>query len=156
MTLLDAQEYDPRPARRRKQWLLTSALALLAALAFWFFFRNWPEEHAVNNFFAAVEQKNFETAYGLYQGDADWKQHQEKFGRYPFNQFYLDWGPAGEYGAITSHHVDCSIEPPRKDGHASSGVIVVVTINQRKESKSMWVDKKSKFITDSMQRAECQ
>ncbi|HYL93180.1 MAG TPA: hypothetical protein VEW69_08480 [Alphaproteobacteria bacterium] len=156
MTLLDAQEYDPRPARRRNRLIATGVVVLFAGLVIWFFLRNWPEERAANKFFTAIEQKDFESAYGLYQGDPDWKKHPEKYPRYPFSQFYLDWGPAGDYGAITSHHVDCSIEPPKKDGHSSSGVIVVVTINQRKESKSIWVDKKTKSITDSFQRAECQ
>ena len=103
----------------------------------------------INHFFAALEQKNFDKAYGVYYADPDWKQHPQKYNQYPLAQFVLDWGPSGDYGPITSHHIDCATEPPKKDFQSSSGVIVVVTINRRNESTSLWVEKKSKTITTS-------
>ena len=84
-------------------------MALVATLLVGFAgtFRNWPEEHAVDKFFDALQQQNFEQAYGVWMNDADWKQHPDKFSRYPFTDFMKDWGPAGlrfrqwgrEYGA---------------------------------------------------------
>jgi hypothetical protein len=155
MTLLDAKEFDPRPG----QWLRRSIAGLLALIvvtwAIWFFFRYWPEEHAIDNFFQAIEQKNMEKAYAIYQADPDWKKHPEKYPNYPFTQFTNDWGASGEFGVITSHHVDCSIEPPSVDYTRASGVVVVVTINHTTRPKSMWVEKAAKTITESYIQAEC-
>jgi hypothetical protein len=147
MTLMDAKQYDPRPAQRRKRIIAIIVVIIVVPLAVWFFFfRYWPEEHAINKFFQALEQKDLERAYGIYQGDPDWKQHPQKYSNYTLGQFTVDWGPAGEYGPITSHHVDCALKPKAN----SSGVVVVVTINQRKAApRSMWVESKSKAITDS-------
>lgn len=147
MGLLDAKEYDPRPAQRRRRLIGLALLAVIIAGLVWWFFRYYPEERVVNKFFEAIEQKDFDRAYAIYQGDPDWKQHPQKYGQYTISQFTLDWGPSGEYGPITSHHIDCATEPPKHGFQSSSGVIVVVTINKRAESSSLWVEKKSKAIT---------
>jgi hypothetical protein len=151
MSLLDAKEYDPRPAQRIKRIAAISAVVLFAGLALLWFFRYWPEEHVVNKFFDAIERQDYETAYGIYHADPDWKQHPQKYSDYALPQFKLDWGPSGEYGTITTHAIDCSTEPKVK----GSGVIVVVTINKRSESTSLWVEKKSKTITTSPWQALC-
>jgi hypothetical protein len=154
MALMDAKEYDPRPAQRR--WRLIGALAavVVAGLIFWWFFRYWPEEHAINKFFEALEHQDFETAYALYNADPAWKQHPDKYKDYSFPQFKLDWGPSGDYGPIASHTIDCATELKRRDSSAS-GVIVVVIINHRSEPTSMWVEKKNKTITLSPWQALC-
>jgi hypothetical protein len=153
---MDAKEYDPRPAQRRKRIIISAILAVGIPLATWyFFFLHWPEEHVVDKFFQALEQKDFDTAYGLNRGDPAWKQHPEKYSSYTINQFTLDWGPSGDYGPITSHHVDCSLEPASKDFASPSGIIVVVTINGRAEPKSMWVEKKDKAVGDSPYTVQC-
>ncbi len=158
MSLMDAQEYDPRPVQRRKQLIATIVLAIAIPLATWYWYFHvhfGPERKAVNNFFEALERKDFATAYGINRGDPDWKQHPEKYSGYTLGQFTLDWGPSGDYGPITSHRVDCSLEPPKKDFFAASGVVIVVTINGRAESKSMWVEKKSKSVSDSPVTMQC-
>jgi hypothetical protein len=156
MGLMDAQEYDPRPAQRRWRLIVIAVIVIAVPLGVWyFFFYYWPEEHVINIFFQAIEQKDFETAYGIYEADPDWKQHQDKYKEYTFNQFRLDWGPQGDYGVITSHNVDCSTELPKKDFQTASGVIVVVTINKRAETKSLWVEKKSKSISLSPREVLC-
>ena len=71
MGLMDATEYDPRPAQRRNRLIVGLALAVVLAGIFWYFFRYWPEEHVINKFFEAIESNNMETAYGLYNGDPD-------------------------------------------------------------------------------------
>lgn len=155
MGLLDAKEYDPRPAQRR--WRAVAALVIVAVVAFlvWWLLRYYPEERAINRFFQAIEQKKFDVAYGLYFADPDWKQHPQKYDQYPLSQFILDWGPSSEYGVITSHKIDCATEPPKKAYRSPSGVIVVVSVNGRPEGTSMWVEKKSKSITLSPQEVEC-
>src|ERR1051325_6449693 len=155
MGLMDAKEYDPAPSQKRNRLVVSALLVLILGLILAFWFRYWPEKHTIDRFFHALEAKNFEQAYTLYEADPDWRQHPDKYKDYSFNQFVLDWGPSGEYGPITSHHVDCATEPPKKGSQSPSGVIVVVTINGRQEPKSMWVEKKSKSITTSPWEALC-
>lgn len=147
MGLMDAQEYDPRPAKRRR--LLAAIFALLAtvALTLWLSLRYWPEKRAVDRFFHAIEDGNLDQAYGLYTGDVSWPQHPDGHRNYTPEQFRRDWGPSGDYGAITSHHVECVTDPPKRTSGSASGVIVVVTINRLSERRSLWVEKDSKSIT---------
>ena len=44
---------------------------------------------------------------------------------------------------------------PKKDFVSSTGVIVVVIINGRQETRSMWVEKKAKTVGDSPMKALC-
>jgi len=161
MGLMDAPEYDPKPETRRKMLALAAVVGVVVILAFYFMvyplIRNWPEERVVNQFFQSIEQKDFEKAYGFYFADPDWKQHPDRHPAYTFNQFYLDWGPGGEYGQIAKHHVDCSKEPDKKGFIEATGVVVVVTINDRHDvPKSMWVEKKSKEVSTSPLEGSCQ
>ena len=57
MSLLDAKEYDPRPAERRKRIIIIAILLIIVGSIGWYFFRYWPEEHVVNKFFQALQQK---------------------------------------------------------------------------------------------------
>jgi hypothetical protein len=159
MALMDAKEYDPRPAQRRWRLAGIAAALLLVFLVFWFWpsgrFRYWQQWSVADRFLAALEQKDFDAAYGIYFADPDWKQHPEKYARYTINQFKLDWGPQGDYGAITSHRVDCALELPKKDFASPTGVVVVVIINNLHDTKSMWVEKESKTITDSPRKVLC-
>jgi hypothetical protein len=144
MSLMDAKEYDPRPAQRRLRIIGVLVLVAAAVALYLYLTRYNSEKRVINHFFTALEQKDFEKAYGIYQADPDWKQHPEKYSGYTLGQFTLDWGPSSEYGVITSHRVDCALKPKSN----ASGVVVVVTINNRAEPHSMWVETKSKTITD--------
>lgn len=155
MGLLDAKEYDPRPAQRRWRLVAIAIIVAIAAFLVWWFFRYYPEERAINKFFQAIERKDFDTAYGLYFADPNWKQHPQKYDQYPLSQFRLDWGPSSEYGVITSHKIDCATEPPKKAYRSSTGVIVVVSVNNRPETTSMWVEKNTKSVTLSPQEVLC-
>jgi len=155
MALMDAKEYDPRPAAKRRKIIATVVVAAIAISVYLYLTRYDSEKKVINNFFQAIEQKDFDKAYGIYQGDPDWKQHPEKYSKYTLGQFTVDWGPSSEYGAITSHLVDCVLEPPKKEFASPSGVVVVVIINNRAEPRSMWVEKKSKTISDSPVSVAC-
>jgi hypothetical protein len=147
MALLDAKEYDPRPRQRLMRLIGAAVVVAILAIVGWFIFRYKPEKDVINNFFQAIEAKNFEQAYGIYNADPDWKQHPQKYNNYTYNQFLLDWGPSGEYGAITSHKIECATEPKKRGFQSPSGVIVVVRINNRGDkTESFWVEKKSKTI----------
>jgi len=142
-TIFTAKEYDPAKGRRKRQILvaIVSLAVILASLLY--IFRYWPYEHRVNQFFTALEKQDYKQAYALWQNDPAWEQHPGKFKNYPFSEFCQDWGPSGEWGAITSHKIEGSATP--KGG--SSGVVVVVTVNQRVEPARLWVEKKDKTLT---------
>lgn len=160
MGLLDAKEYDPRP-KRRLMWLIGSAI-VIAILVWvgWLLFRYQPEKNVVNKLLEAIEAKNFEQAYGIWNADPDWKQHADRYDKYTLSQFMLDWGPSSEYGVITAHSIECATEPPKKGFKSPSGVIVVVKINNRADPKDevdLWVQKKDKWIGFSPEnRVLCQ
>lgn len=155
MALMDAKEYDPRPAQRRNRIIATAVVVVLAVAVYLYLTRYDSEKKVINKFFQAIEQKDYDAAYGIYFADPDWKQHPEKYTAYTINQFKLDWGPQGEYGTITSHQIDCALEPPKKDFVSPSGVVIVVIINNRAEPRSMWVEKKSKTVSDSPVTVAC-
>jgi hypothetical protein len=142
-TIFTAKEYDPEKDRRKRQIILAviSLAVILGCLLY--VFRYWPYEHRVNQFFTALEKKDYKQAYAIWQNDPTWEQHPDKFKNYPYSEFYQDWGPAGEWGVITSHRVEGSTAP--RGG--SSGVVVVVTVNQRAEPARLWVEKKDKTLT---------
>ncbi len=139
-TIFEAKPYDEARARRRRIWISSIIVAVLVIAFLLWWFRNWPEQHRVDLFFDAIQAQNYEQAYGIWMNDPNWKQHQEKYKLYPFGEFYIDWGPGGEWGLVKSHHVD---------GVAStggSGVVVVVTVNGRAEPARVWVEKGDKTM----------
>ncbi len=91
MTLLDAQPYDTAKARRRKIQVIAVVAAVLVLAALAWMYRNWPEEHAVDKFFTALQHQDYETAYGIYFNDPGWRQHQQKYSQYTYADFYRDW-----------------------------------------------------------------
>jgi hypothetical protein len=142
-TIFTAREYDPDKERRRRQTVLAilSIVIILGGLAY--LFRFWPYEHRVGGFFNALEKQDYKQAYAIWENDPNWEQHADKFKDYPFPEFYRDWGPDGEWGPIRSYKIEGATTP--KGG--SSGVIVVVTINDRVEPARLWVEKKQKTLT---------
>ena len=145
MTLLDAKQYDPARERRRIIRIASAIFVTLVLSWLAWMYRNWPEERVVDRFFAALEQKNYEAAYAVWMHDPDWKQHTEKYSTYPFNDFYRDWGPGGEWGLIKSYKVYGSVNP----SGGGSGVIVEVVVNERSEHARLWVQKSDKTLTFS-------
>lgn len=144
MTLLDAPLYDPAKARRRKI-LIASVIGIVIVLAaLGWFYRNWPEEHAVDKFFTALQHQDFETAYGIYFNDPGWRQHQQKYPQYTYADFYRDWGPGGEWGLIKSHRIYGSANTKNFGG---GGAVVEVIVNERAEHARMFVQKSDKTLT---------
>lgn len=143
-TIFTAPDYNPQRERRKKVIVVAAAAAILIVGVFAYLYRNWPEERVVNHFFSALVNKDFEKAYGIWLHDPDWKSHPQQYAQYPYKDFYRDWGPGGEWGIIRSFHVDGSANPK-----AGSGVVVVVTVNDRKEQARIWVEKKDKTLTFS-------
>lgn len=151
MTLFEAEQLDPKvEARKRlaKRIVLTLVvLAIVLAPVLWYF-RNWPEEHVVDKFLAALEQKDYKQAFALWNADPEWEQHVDRYKEYPFGRFQLDWGPSGDYGEIKSHKIFGSAEPRSKVTNVT-GVVVAAQINNRAEPACLWVEKKTRTISFS-------
>ena len=136
MTLLNAPAYDPTRDKRNRSILIGAGVILLLAIVLclggyiaghgWFF-SNLPTEHRVNEFFSALQAKDYAKAYGIYQNDADWQQHPGKYS-YSLKRFTEDWTTDSPVNApITEHHVDIS----KTDGTGTfgTGIIVAVRVN---------------------------
>lgn len=141
-TIFEAKPYDAAKARRRTIWISSIVATVLIITFFLWWFRYWPIEQRVDKFFDALQAHNYEQAYAIWMNDPNWKQHPEKYARYPFNEFYIDWGPGGEWGLIKSHKVDGAAQPHG----GGSGVIVVTTVNDRAEKSRIWVEKSDKTM----------
>jgi hypothetical protein len=144
MTLLDAQVYDEAKARRRRRIIIIICVAVAVVAGALWFLRNWPEEHVANLFFTDLQKQDYEGAYGVWMHDPQWKRHPEQYKRYPYNEFYSDWGPGSEWGVIKSYEIYGSAAP--KGG---SGVVVEVIVNGRAEHARVWVEKGDKSMSFS-------
>jgi hypothetical protein len=144
MTLLDAPIYDPAKARRRRILIAAAIVGVLVLAALAFLYRNWPEEHAVDKFFSALQQQQYETAYGIYFNDPNFRQHLQKYSQYTYADFYRDWGPGGEWGLVKSHRIYGSANTK---GFGGGGVVVEVIVNERAEHARMFVQRSDKTLT---------
>ena len=151
MSLFEAQPYDPAQARKKRNIIIAIVFVVIILAIFWWQLRFWPEERVVDRFFDALQQQNFEKAYGIWMEDPNWKQHPQRYSRYTYDDFVKDWGPGGEWGIIKSHKIYDVRYPPR--GHSGpvfgspSGVVVIVTVNDRVADKaSLWVQKNDKTL----------
>jgi hypothetical protein len=143
MTLLDAKEYDPARDRKRKKRIISSTTTFLIVLALAWWFRYWPEEHLVGKFFDSLQRQDYKTAYSIWMHDPQWQQHLDRYSKYPFSEFYRDWGPGGEWGVIKTQKVygasTCS--------GGGTGVVVDVVVNDRAEHAQVWVEKSNKTLS---------
>lgn len=144
MTLLDAQPYDAAKARRRRIQILSAVVGLVVLATLAWMYRNWPEEHSVDKFFAALQHQDYESAYGIYFNDPGWRQHQQKYPQYTYADFYRDWGPGGEWGLVKSHRI---YGAANTKGFGGGGVVVEVIVNERAEHARMFVQKSDKTLT---------
>ena len=137
MTLMNAPDYDSRRDARNRNLMIAAGVLVLLTLAIlmggfvmghgWFF-SNVPAEHKVDNFFKALEAKDYAKAYGIWWNDPEWQQHPEKHADYPLQRFTEDWTTASPVNApIVEHHVDIS----KTDGSGAfgTGIIVAVRVN---------------------------
>ena len=140
MTLLDAPPFDAARTRRRKMKIAAVVVAVIVLALLGFLYRNWPEEHAVDRFFTALQDQQYEVAYGIYFHDPSWLEHRQKYSQYTYADFYRDWGPGGEWGLIRSHRIYGS-------ARTKGGVVVEVVVNERSERARMFVETSDKTLT---------
>jgi hypothetical protein len=143
MTLLDAKEYHPEKERQKKARLISAVVLLLVLAGVGWFNRFWPQKHIAEKFFAALQTQDFATAYGIYYHDPDWKQHPQKHAQYPYNEFWQDWGPGGQWGVIKAYRMYGASNCPG----GGSGVVVDLIVNDRAQHAQIYVDKNDKTIS---------
>ena len=117
---MDAPKFDEVRSRHRTQAVYLGFAGLLVFLVgMWFFtgrpvdypwtwWTYWAGERDTNQFLQAVEENDLARAYGIWENDYDWRQHQDKYKTYPFERFKEDWGrdsSANDYGTISSHRI---------------------------------------------------
>ena len=143
MTLLDAKEYDPEKERKRKKLIISIIVVLLIVAGVVWWNRFLLEEHVAGKFFAALQKQDYNTAYGIWFQDPGWQQHPGQHPKYPFNEFYRDWGPGGEWGLIKTQKVFGSSTCPG----GGTGVVVDVVVNDRAQHAQVWVEKSDKTMS---------
>ncbi len=140
---MDAQAPDLARERRRRILIVSVIVGVLLLAALAWAFRFWPEEHVADRFFGALQRQDFEAAYGIYYNDPGWKQHPLQHNQYPFNEFYRDWGPGGEWGIIKEYKIEVSGNCPR----AGSGVVIQVIVNGRSDRARVYVEKSDRTVS---------
>jgi hypothetical protein len=140
---MDAPLPDLARERRRRVVTLSIVTVIVVLAGLGWTFRYWPEEHVADKFFNALKKQEYETAYGIYFNDLAWKQHPQQHSNYPFNEFYTDWGPGGEWGLIKDYKLEASGNCPR----AGTGVVVQFVVNGRSDRARVYVDKSDKTIS---------
>ena len=95
---MDAEQPDLKRERRRTIFIISAIVLVLFLAWLGYHERNYGQRHAVDKFFAAIQNKQYEQAYAI------WKNPQ-----YAYNDFYTDWGPGGEWGLVKNYSVDCSL-----------------------------------------------
>jgi hypothetical protein len=143
MTLLDAKQYDFARDRRRRLKILGAVTIVVVLAALLWTNRYWPEKRVADKFFAALMSKDYDTAYGIYFADPQWKQHPERYSKYPLNEFTTDWGPGGEWGVIKNYKVYGASTCPG----GGTGVVVDVVVNDRTQHAQLWVEKSDKTLS---------
>ncbi|HZY72369.1 MAG TPA: hypothetical protein VFE22_04605 [Edaphobacter sp.] len=153
MTLLNAPEYNARREARNRNLLIGAGVLIFLIvvtcvggylLGHGWFFSNLPAEHKVDNFFNALEAKDYEKAYAIWLNDPDWKQHPQKYD-YTLKRFTEDWTTESPVGRpIVSHHVDIS----KTDGSGTfgSGIIIAVRVNGGRKL-FMWYQRNDGTLT---------
>ena len=100
MTLLNAPVYDEGKEKLKVRLLIAAgvlvALVVLITLGGFlaghgWAFSNYPAEHRVGEFFAALEAKDYGKAFAIYNNDPAWQQHPEKYKDYSEARFKEDW-----------------------------------------------------------------
>jgi len=139
---MDAPKFDAAGSRRHHLIIYGSFAGLLILLVAgwlaaghpidmpWTWWTYWTGERATDQFLQAVENKDMNRAYGIWQHDPEWQQHAGKYQTYPFDRFAQDWGAGSsdnDYGTISSHRMVI-----KKVVGSSSSLIVGYMINDRK------------------------
>ena len=126
-------------------WRWLAIIAVLLGVGVWASrsFDHWPQRHRVDRIFTAVEHGDLERAYAEYVNDPDWRVHPPR--EYSFDEFYRDWGPSGDFGAIWAHEIECLF--PASNDSGTRGYLVVIRLNHRVAGlRALWVSEDGKMV----------
>lgn len=143
MTLLDAREYDAEKARKKRIRIVSILVAVIVVALFVWWFRFWPQQRLVNRFFESLQKQDYKAAYAIWMNDPHWAAHPELHSKYPFGDFYRDWGPGGEWGLVKTYKVYGASTCPGP----GTGVVVDVIVNDRTEHAQVWVEKSDNTLS---------
>lgn len=120
---------DPR-AERRRRYLISSLVFVLLLSGYGYYqFRNYAEERQARQFFEALQRKDFEEAYRIWQPTTSYK----------FKDFLEDWGDKGLQGPVEQFRI-------LRSSRRGTGVVVQVRVN-RNQNVSLWVERRDKSLT---------
>ncbi len=115
MSLFGTTLEPPRHSKKVRYTVTGIALAILVALAVWFFFLRFAaEKRTATRFLDAVVAGNYQQAYQLWHPGPS----------YAYNDFLQDWGPEGYYGPVRSFRIT-RVEQPK----GGSGVTIEVEVS---------------------------
>jgi len=123
------QPIDLRAERRKRRLIFSIVLSLLLAGYLYYELKNISEERRASQFFAALQQEDYQEAYRIWQPTSS----------YHFDDFMEDWGRNGLQGPVYQYR----IEDSRARG---SGVLVRIRVNDA-ETTPLWVEKTAKSLS---------
>lgn len=133
---------DARRTRLIKYTVLGVAIAAILGTSAFYFFRNRSEERVVDNFLAALKNKDYQGAYAMWGCTP-----QTPCRYYSPERFTEDWGPAGLYkdpGKMRIEHIDTCGANPQAFG--DTGVVFNITYPGGDEI-GLWVERKTKILS---------
>ena len=117
-------------AERRRRYLISAFVFILFLSGYLYWqFRNYAEERQARSFFAALQQRNFEEAYRIWQPTSSYK----------LKDFLEDWGDQGLQGPVERFRIMGSTR-------RGSGVVVRIRVND-KQNVSLWVERRDMSLT---------
>ena len=118
--------------RKIKLLLLTLVGFLILAGILWFRFRNFREDQAMDGFFQALRNRDYQTAYAFW-GCSVARPCRD----YSYDKFMEDWGPK-------SQHADVAAMKITDSKSCSGGIIKFVQFP--KDQVELWVDRSTRTI----------
>lgn len=127
--------YGAGEEQREKRWLRVGGsllgIVLLSAVLY-FSFRNYFLEKQITDFLAALQRKDYKTAYTFWGCTAEVPCRD-----YNFDRFLEDWGPNG----VSSKFADSKITETERCG---TGFLAAVS--NGKENMTFWVERDTKVL----------
>ncbi|MFP5235935.1 MAG: hypothetical protein ACLGSD_08520 [Acidobacteriota bacterium] len=124
-------------------WLALLAVLLTGGIWGGRALNHWPQRRRIDHIFTAVEHGDFERAYAEYINDPNWRVHPPR--EYSFDDFYREWGPPGDFGAIWAHEIECLI--PSNEEPERRGYLVVIRLNHRVAgTRALWISEDGNVV----------
>jgi hypothetical protein len=125
---------EARKERRIRRALLSLLAVAVVGGSLFLWFKNYRQEQRVKEFLALLERGDYQNAYSYWGCRFD-----APCPNYDYKSFLEDWGPSSQIGKVQSFHLGRS----RATG---SGVVIDVTVNNRRPPIRLWVEKKDGVI----------